>query len=229
MTAPRPAIIFDLDGTLVDTAPDLAAALNAALASLGRPEVAPDRVRHLVGHGARALLNNGLAMSGEAPAALVELGLPVFMAHYRAHIADGSKPYPGVEAALDRVAAAGFGLAICTNKPVALARALITALGWDGRFAAIIGGDSEAAAKPDPRPVLAAMHAAGGNSGSSIFLGDSSVDVAAARAAGVPVIVVSFGFSDRPAAELGADRVIDHWDSLDAALASLTDPETAGG
>lgn len=214
-------LIFDLDGTLVDTAPDLCAALNHALGVLGRPGVPADAVRHMVGHGARALLTLGLAASGEATPTLVEAGFPAFLDYYAAHIADGSQPFEGVEAALDRAAAAGCRLVICTNKPVALADALVAALAWTGRFGAVLGFDSVPAPKPDAGHVWAAIAAVGGNPRDAVFVGDSITDVNAARAAGVPVVVVSFGFSDRPVADLGADRVIDHYDALDAALDGL--------
>jgi phosphoglycolate phosphatase len=142
-------ILFDLDGTLVDSAPDLTAALNHALAVLGWPPVPADTVRHMVGHGARKLLEHGLAHGGTATAELVDAGVAPFMAYYRAHIADGSRPYPGVERALDALAEAGVAVAICTNKPQELAEGLIVALGWQGRFAAIVGQDSVPAPKPD--------------------------------------------------------------------------------
>ncbi|KPF72486.1 phosphoglycolate phosphatase [alpha proteobacterium AAP81b] len=207
-------VVFDLDGTLVDTAPDLTAALNAALAALGRPPVPADDVRHMVGHGARKLLERGLAASGDAGAELVEAGVAPFLAFYADHIADGSRPYPGVEAALDALAAAGVRLAICTNKPQALADALVAAMGWQGRFAAVTGFDAVPRPKPDPGHLRACVAAAGGDMADTVFVGDSITDTATARAAGVPVIAVSFGFSDRPVAELGADLIIDDYAEL---------------
>lgn len=214
-------IIFDLDGTLVDTAPDLCAALNHALERLGRPGVPAEDVRHMVGHGARRLLERGLAATGPMTAELVEAGVPHFLEFYGANIAVGSRPFDGVETVLDALAAEGCTLAICTNKPVALSRALVTALGWDGRFAANLGFDSVPFPKPDAGHVLAAIAAAGGEPLSTVFVGDSITDVNAARAAGVPVVAVSFGFSDRPAAELGADKLIHHYDALLSALRDL--------
>ncbi|WP_416909308.1 MAG: phosphoglycolate phosphatase [Polymorphobacter sp.] len=214
-------IVFDLDGTLVDTAPDLTAALNHALGELGRPPVDPQAVRHMVGHGARKLLERGLAASGTASPALVEAGVPAFLDYYWLHIADGSRPFEGVEAAMDRLAAAGCRLAVCTNKPVALAQGLIGALGWTKRFSAVMGFDSVPLPKPDPGHVWATIEAAGGDVADAAYVGDSMTDVAAARAAGVPVVAVSFGFSDRPAAALGADAVIDHYDALDGVLAGF--------
>ncbi len=211
-------IVFDLDGTLVDSAADLTAALNAALTDAGRPAVDPATVRHLVGHGARALIERGLALSGGGGEAEVAHALPVFLEFYAAHVADHTRPYPGCEAALDRLAARGSTLAICTNKPVALSGALVAALGWTGRFAANLGGDSLPVRKPDPAPLLATITAAGGARATSVFVGDTAVDVATARAAGVPVIACGFGFADRPAADLGADAAIDGFADLDAAL-----------
>ena len=214
-------IVFDLDGTLVDTAPDLCASLNHALAVLGRPGVPADSVRHMVGHGARRLLEKGLAASGPSTLELVEAGMPSFLSYYAANIAVGSRPYPGVEAALDALAAAGCRLAICTNKPVALSEALVAALGWSGRFAANLGFDSVPRPKPDAGHLLATIAAAGGDPATSVFVGDSITDTTTARAAGVPVVAVSFGFSDRPAADLGAGALIDHYDQLLAALTAV--------
>ena len=216
---PFDVVAFDLDGTLADTAPDLTAALNHALGQLGRTAVPAEAVRHMVGHGARALLQKGLAATGDANEALVEQGFPIFLDHYQAHIADGSRPYAGVEQALDLLAGQGVALAICTNKLEGLARRLVDAIGWSGRFAAIVGGDTLPQRKPDPAPVLAAIQRAGG--GRAAFVGDSISDTDAARAAGVPCVAVTFGFSDRPAEELGADLLIDHFDALMPALERL--------
>ncbi len=214
-------VIFDLDGTLVDTAPDLCAALNYALAAVERPGVDAATVRHLVGQGARALIELGLAQSGDVDEAIVQRALQPFLAFYAGHIADSSRVYPGAAAAMDALAAQGVTLAVCTNKPVGLANQLIEAIGWSGRFAAVLGGDSLAVRKPDARHVAATAAAAGHALTDSVFIGDTSIDVAAARNAGVPVIVVGFGFADRPAAELGADAVIDSYGDLIDAIARL--------
>ncbi|UAK26731.1 phosphoglycolate phosphatase [Sphingomonas nostoxanthinifaciens] len=213
---PFAVVVFDLDGTLADTAPDLTAALNHALEALGRAPVPPESVRAMVGHGARALLERGLAATGEVNEDLVERGFPIFLDHYRAHIADGSRPYPGVEAALDALSARGVRLAICTNKLEDLARMFVSAIGWDGRFAAIVGGDTLPQRKPDPAPVHAAIAQAGG--GTAAFVGDSISDTDAARAAGIPCVAVTFGFTDRPPETLGATLLIDHFDALVPAL-----------
>lgn len=212
-------IIFDLDGTLVDTGPDLTAALNHALSHFGRQTVNEAAVRDMVGHGARKLLERGLAATGECSEVLVERGMPIFLDFYAANICVHSAPYAGIEAAMDALAAAGTTLAICTNKPEALANKLIAALGWTGRFAAVVGGDSLPQRKPHPAPLREALVRAGGTV--PAFVGDSITDTDTARAAGVPCIAVSFGFSDRPPAELGADILIHHFDELLPALAQL--------
>lgn len=216
---PFDIVAFDLDGTLADTAPDLTTALNHALDRLGRPAVPAGDVRHMVGHGARALLCRGLAASGDAQEALVERGLPILLDHYEAHIADGSRPFPGVEAALDALAGRGVTLAICTNKLERLAIKFVAAIGWDGRFAAIVGGDTTGVSKPDPAPLIETIRRAGG--GRAAFVGDSISDTGAARAAGVPCVALTFGFADRPAEQLGADLLIDHFDALVPALERL--------
>jgi phosphoglycolate phosphatase len=216
---PFGVVAFDLDGTLADTAPDLAAALNHALAALGRPAVPPDSVRYLIGHGARALLRRGLAASGEAPEALVEEGFPIFLDFYARHICDGTRPYPGAEAALDAIQAAGARLVLCTNKPEGLARALLEALGWESRFAAIVGGDTLPLRKPDRAPLFEAIARAGG--GRAAFVGDSIIDADTARAARLPFVAVSFGFRDRPVEALGADAVVDEFAELLDALRAV--------
>jgi phosphoglycolate phosphatase len=216
---PFDVVAFDLDGTLADTAPDLAASLNHALAALGRPTVPAESVRHLVGHGARALLRRGLATSGPAPEALVDEGYPIFIDFYAEHICDGTRPYAGAEAALDALRAEGARLALCTNKPERLTRLLLDALGWSGRFDSVVGGDTLAVRKPDPAPLREAIARAGG--GRAAFVGDSITDADTARAAGLPFVAVSFGFRDRPVEALGADAVIDEFARLAETLVRL--------
>lgn len=186
------AVIFDLDGTLIDTAADLAASMNHVLERAGRTPVPLDRVRHLVGHGARAMLERGFRENGGA--APVDLGphVALFLEHYLAHIADQSRPFPGALEALDALGADGAAIAICTNKREAWARALLEALGLSARFAAVVGADTTAAAKPNPRPVFAAL--AGTRRAKGVFVGDSDTDIRAAKAAGMPCIAALFGY-----------------------------------
>jgi phosphoglycolate phosphatase len=221
MTAIRfRTVVFDLDGTLADTAPDLTAALNHALTEMGRDAVPAEDVRHMVGHGARALLRNGLAATGEVSETLIEQGFPLFLSYYENHIADHSKPFEGVEEALAALEAQGVTIAICTNKLEGLTHELLKAMGWEGRFAAIVGGDTLSVRKPDPAPLFEAIRRAGGE-GPAVFVGDSITDTDTAKAADLPCVALSFGFSDRPPEEFGADRLIDHWNELIPALASL--------
>ena len=223
---PFDVVAFDLDGTLADTAPDLAAALNHALAALGRPDVAPEEVRHLVGHGARALLRRGLEASGGAPEELVDAGFPIFIHHYGANICRGTRPYPGIEEALDALRDRGVKLAVCTNKPERLTHRLLEALGWSARFDAVVGGDTLPVRKPDPAPLFEAIARAGG--GRAAFVGDSITDADTAKAAGLPFVAVSFGFLDRPVEQLGADAVIDHFQELLPALSRLAEAHCPG-
>lgn len=216
---PFDVVAFDLDGTLADTAPDLAAALNHTLVRLGRPAVEPGQIRHLVGHGARALLRRGLAMSGEAGEDLVDEGFGHFIDFYAANICVGTRCYEGLDAALDTLRARGVRLAICTNKGERLSHLLVEAIGWTGWFDAIVGGDTLAVRKPDPAPLREAIARAGG--GRAAFVGDSIVDADTARAAQLPFVAVGFGFSDRPAEALGADAVIHSYAGLLPALERL--------
>lgn len=219
MTFPFDVIAFDLDGTLADTGPDLTAALNHVLDRFGRRAIPAEEVRALVGHGARALLRKGFAATGGSTEELVEAGFPLFMDFYSRNICDGTAPYPGVEDALDTLAAQGTALALCTNKPARLAVQLVDALGWQGRFSSIVGGDTLPVRKPDPAPLHRAIAGAGG--GRAAFVGDSITDADTARAAHIPLVAVSFGFSDRPVSDLGADAVIDHFDGLVPCLFGL--------
>ena len=216
---PFRTVVFDLDGTLADTAPDLTGALNHALGVLGRRPVPHEDVRHMVGNGARALLQKGLAATGDVSDALVEQGFPIFLAYYEDHIADHSRPWPGVEAALDALAAKGVALSICTNKLEGLTHRFIATMGWQGRFASVVGGDTLPVRKPDPAPLFEAIARAGG--GRAAFVGDSITDTDTAKNAGLPCVAVTFGFSDRPPEDLGATVLIDHFDALVGALAGL--------
>lgn len=222
-TLPRRAVVFDLDGTLVDTAPDLCGALNWVLERMDRPQVAVEDVRHMVGEGARKLIERALAASGPAPSAEeVDAHVVHFLDHYRRHLSAHSVPFPGVEATLDALTDSGAQIGICTNKPEALAVRLMDDLGLGRRFPVILGGDSLPVKKPDPGHLVGTIKRMGAVLENTVFVGDSHIDVAAARGAGVPVVAVSFGYSLVDAAELGADTVIHAFPELLDALDRLS-------
>lgn len=222
MTSPAPTVVFDLDGTLVESAPDLVGALTAALAAENLPPIPEAEVRAMLGAGARALVERGLKAAGVTlPEPRVLELYRVFLDHYDAHMADRSHLFPGAEAALDRLAGRGARLAVCTNKLERFAVKLLGELGAAKRFDAIVGGDTFGAPKPDAAPVLGAIRAVGGDPARAVMIGDSMTDVAAAKAAGVPCVVMSFGYTPVPARELGGDVTIDHFDELDGALVRL--------
>jgi phosphoglycolate phosphatase len=186
-------VLFDLDGTFCDTAGDLAAAMNHALAAAGHAQVPLARVRHLVGNGARAMLIRGLAEVG-APAptdAALDAHVVVFLEYYMDHIADMSRPFPGAIGAIEAMKADGAAIAICTNKREKWARALIAALDLTQHFAAIVGADTTGFAKPDPRPVRRCLELTSARKG--VFIGDSDTDIKAADAAGLPCLAALFG------------------------------------
>ena len=210
---------FDLDGTLLDTLGDLTAAVNHALALMDRAPLGTDAVRPMIGRGAKHMLEEGLRASGGVPDGAVDRLYPELLDFYGAHIAVHSQPFPGVIAALDRIEALGVKTAVVTNKAEHLARLLLAEFGMADRMATIIGGDTLDVRKPSPEPIHAMIERCGG--GRAIFVGDSIYDVMAAKNAGVPSVAVSFGFLDRPAPELGADHVIDHFDELVPLLATL--------
>ncbi len=220
MTAPT--IVYDLDGTLADTAGDLMGALNAVLSHEGLAPLPVENARSMLGEGARALIRRGFAASGRdlAPPRLEAL-FGDFLAHYNAHIADQTQLYPGVERTLAAFARAGWRQAVCTNKVEGSARLLIERLGVAGRFAFICGQDTFGVGKPDPKPLLGTIAASGGVLARAIMVGDSVTDIKTARAAGLPVIAVDFGYTDVPVTELGPDRVISHFDELAGACAAL--------
>ncbi|PQM29603.1 phosphoglycolate phosphatase [Sphingopyxis lindanitolerans] len=210
---------FDLDGTLVDTAADLTAAVNHALALIDRAPLSEAVVRPMIGLGARHMLEQGLLATGGAEEGVVDRLYPDLLRYYEAHIAVHSRPFPGLTAALDRLDALGVRTAVATNKAEGMARKLLGELGLADRMAAIIGGDTLAVRKPAAEPILAMIAQSGG--GGTAFVGDSIFDVMAAKNAGVTSIIVRFGFLDRPAEQLGGDHVIDHYDELVPLLAGL--------
>jgi phosphoglycolate phosphatase len=218
----QPIIVFDLDGTLIDTAPDLVDTLNIVFAREGLPCLPFAEARTLIGGGAKAMIAHGLAAERRDPSpALLDKLFADFIAHYSAHIADRSKPFPGLERALDRLAGDKFRLAVCTNKLEGLSVKLLRTLGLAQRFAAICGQDTFGVQKPDPVMLRKTIAVAGGRSDCAVMIGDSETDVRTARAAGVPIIAVEFGYTPRPVAEFKPDRIISHFDDLPAAIAEL--------
>lgn len=221
------SLIFDLDGTLADTSGDLIAAANAVLEEmgLGRPLALPADAATAFA-GGRAMLRLGLTraapgMEEEARARHVEEGYPRLLAAYGAEIDRHTRLYPGVEAALDRLGAAGWGLAICTNKPEGLAVELVGRLGIADRFSVLIGADTLPVRKPDPAPLRAAIAGAGGDVARAALVGDTVTDRETARAAGVPAILVTFGPTGRAVAQLGPEGLLEHYDALDAVAGAL--------
>jgi phosphoglycolate phosphatase len=215
-------VVFDLDGTLVDTAPDLIETLNVVLARAGLPPVAYAEARSMIGGGARRMIEDGLKLEGRHVAnGLVDRMFDDFIAYYAAHIADRSQPFPGLDQALDRLTANGCILAVCTNKLEGLSRLLLDALGLTTRFAAICGQDTFRIQKPDPEILRRTIRAAGGEVRRAVMVGDSGTDIATARAAGIPVVAVDFGYSETPIRELRPDRLIGHFDDLAAAILAV--------
>lgn len=217
-----PTIVFDLDGTLVDTAPDLIDTLNITLARLGVEAVVFDEARAMIGGGVRPMLERALqARVRPLPSSEVDTIFADFLKHYSAHIADRSRPFPGLEATLQDLRASHYRLAVCTNKLEGLSIQLLERLGLSAYFSAICGQDTFGVKKPDPMVLHRTIARAGGNPERSILVGDSSTDIETARAAGIPIIAVDFGYSPRPIATFNPDRIISHFDGLRAVADDL--------
>lgn len=215
-------LVFDLDGTLVDTAPDLAAATNHVLTRFALPAVDEREIRHYVGNGALAMIKGALKAHGRSvdENELMDL-FEMFITHYAANIANTSRPYPGVIAALESFAAQGAKLAVCTNKLEAHARLLLDALDMSRHFQALTGRDTLTASKPDPRHLTGTIELARGDARRAIMIGDSETDIATAKAARIPVVAVDFGYATRPVQNYAPDIIIGHYDELAGAIATL--------
>ena len=225
MTAARDsvkALLIDLDGTLVHSLPDLAAALNRLLADLDHDPLEESQVRAMIGDGVAKLVERGLAARGQA-ASEQELGVlvPRFVALYESALTELTRPYPGVAETLKGLAGDGWTLAVCTNKPEAASRQILDDLGLMASFDAVAGGDTYAVRKPHPGHLLETLARLSVPADRAVMLGDGKNDVLAAHAAGLPAILVSFGYSKVPVQNLGADAVIDNFASLPAVLAKL--------
>lgn len=214
--------VFDLDGTLVDTAPDLIDTCNIVLARHGVPEIAFDRLRPHIGMGAKAMIAASLEASGRT---LAEDDLEAvhrdYLEHYSSRIDRLSRPFPELLAALDTLDDAGVGLAVCTNKREGLARRLLDALGLSQRFAAIAGADTFAVMKPDPGHLAGTVAAAGGVMARAVYVGDSRIDLETARAAGVPFVGLTYGYSDVAMEALSPDAMLGRGEDVGAAVLRL--------
>jgi phosphoglycolate phosphatase len=218
----KPLVLFDLDGTLVETAPDLIATLNVILAGQDLPPLPLESARNMIGAGARRLLERGIEAAGRnMTVAEIDELTQSFVTYYSEHIADLSHPFEGMVDALDLMEKRGYAFAVCTNKLEWLSRLLLDKLNLSHRFAAICGADTFGVSKPDPTILRQTVLRAGGDIKSAIMVGDSGPDIGVARRAGVPVIGVTFGYTDTPIVELKPDLVIAHMRDLPDAVERL--------
>ena len=221
MTSIR-TVVFDLDGTLVDTAPDLINALNFILEREGMPPVPLHAARTMIGAGARKLIERGLELDGRVTSVEdISRLTNDFIDYYADHIADASRPFEGLESALDDLSGRGYRFAVCTNKLEWLSKLLLDQLGLSARFAAICGADTFGVSKPDPAILRQTIALAGGQLSSAIMVGDAGPDIGVARRAAIPVIGVEFGYTEIPIADLKPDLLIGHFSDLPAAVESL--------
>lgn len=222
MSNPPTGIIFDLDGTLVDSAPDLTGALNHVLRGANRPEMKTSQVRHLVGDGAMALIIKGFSETGILPdqAALDDI-LQDFLDYYRENITARTTIYPGALKVIEKLTERGIPLGLCTNKSIKLTGKLMAEIGLSEYFTAIVGGDSFDYRKPDPRHLTSTLEMMQCSPKHVLMVGDSANDVIAAKAAGIPVICLSFGYSKIPVTNLNPDAILDHYDDFFKTVASI--------
>ena len=223
-----PIAVFDLDGTLADTAGDLVGTLNVILDEEGLSPLPLGRARDMIGAGARALIERGFEAAGQelAPAHLDDL-FRRFLVHYGENVCVQTRLYPGVPEALDRLEAAGFILAVCTNKYEEHSVKLLKALGIGHRFAAICGRNTFPYFKPDPRQLTLTIERAGGHPARAVMVGDSRTDVVTAQNAGIPVVAVPFGYTEVPVQELKPDLVVEHFDALFSGIQRVLRPLAA--
>lgn len=217
----QPTIVFDLDGTLVDTAPDLLASLNHTLQAGGARQTDGAGFRSFVGHGGRVMIERAYQAQRQPLSSQEHDRLfALFLEHYGANIPGLSKPYPGVVEALERFRTANFRLAVCTNKTEDLSKRLLQGVGIDTYFSAICGQDTFAFRKPDPRHLTETIAQAGGVASAAVMIGDSRTDIDTAKAAGIPVVAVDFGYTDRHVREFEPSRIISHFDELTVPMAA---------
>lgn len=217
------AIIFDLDGTLVDSARDLSAALNHVLIQAGRPEIPLSRVRNMVGNGAKAMIVKGFSETGDLPDGQeLEAILQDFLDYYAENVTRRTVIFPGALDVIKKLVDQGIPLGLCTNKALKLTEKLITEIGLSNYFTTIVGGDSFDYCKPDPRHITSTVERMNCPVNRAIMVGDSANDVLAAKAAGMPVICVSFGYSQTPIPDLEPDYILDHYDDFFNALTEVS-------
>ncbi|UXN59815.1 HAD family hydrolase [Phyllobacterium zundukense] len=216
----KPIVVFDLDGTLVDTAPDLLDSLNHCLGETGLQKVDPVTLRRYVGQGGRVMIERAFEAQQKllSPEQLDWL-VGIFIEHYGANMPGHSALYEGAEQAMEDLSSAGYLLAVCTNKFEGLSVNLLAGLGQSSRFSAICGSDTFAFRKPDPRHLVETIRKAGGDAERAVMIGDSQTDINTAKAAGIPVIAVDFGYSDLPVATYEPSRIISHYRELKVKLA----------
>ena len=221
---PAPLLVFDLDGTLVDTNRDLIPALNHAIAGEGVEPVGVHEVGHVVGEGARRMIERAFELRGRSvPDGRLDALHRTFLLHYETHIADLSRPYPGLLDALDRLSDEGWRFAVCTNKVEHLSRKLLRLLSLERYFDFVAGAETFDVRKPDPGHIRQTVEAVGGHPERAVMVGDSINDIAAAKGVPMPVVAVDFGYTDRPVRELDPDVVISHYGELPDAVARLLD------
>jgi phosphoglycolate phosphatase len=213
-------LLFDLDGTLVDTLPDLTDALNEVLREQGYAPLSAAEVKPMIGDGMPMLLARGFAARG-ANAAAANAAQPRFIETYEASATHLSRPYPGVPETLAALRASGYGTAVCTNKPQHATAEVLRGMGLDGLFDGFAGGDRFAVKKPDPGHLIELVDALGGDRRRTAMIGDSENDALSGRAARMPVILMRYGYARTDPAALGADRVLERFDQLPQALAAL--------
>ena len=217
-----PIVVFDLDGTLAETAPNIMATLNVILQQEGLTALPIERARELVGAGARALIERGFKVSGQPlDAQRLEELFEEFLLIYAEDVASASHLYDGVIEAMDALTEAGYALAVCTNKPILHTRLILDHFGIAGRFAAVAGRDSFPFHKPDPRHLTMTIEAAKADKARAVMIGDSRTDIATAKAAGIPCICVPFGYTDVPIETLEPDLVIQHFEALPEAVSRI--------
>ncbi|OAN51335.1 hypothetical protein A6A04_16290 [Paramagnetospirillum marisnigri] len=218
------AVLFDLDGTLIHSLPDLVAAVNRMLATEARPPLTSDAVKAMVGDGADALVSRAFEATGGLPGPEIGPYLERFLADYEPRSADTTLPWPGVEETLSRLRELGLALAVCTNKPRAATAEVLSKLGLDVHFDLVVAAEDAPAIKPDPAHVRVILDRLGIEAGAAVMVGDSINDILSAKAAGVRTVALSFGYAHGPVADLGADRVIDHFSDLICVLPNLGKP-----